>query len=181
MIIGEVLEARGALDGLLAVAFILYSCVQQARWSPVHRGELWRTPAVLAVIGILMLRRSALESVTPQDVVLALLGGLAAFGVGMLTGRITELRPLSREARAALERRRSRGRGRRSTAPLPSQESRAGWWGAALWAVVIGIRLGVEILAEHVGAEAVASAGGILLLVAAAEAGRALLVARALR
>ena len=51
-------------------------------------------------------------------------------------------------------------------------ESRTGWWGLALWVLVIVIRVGIDVLAAQAGSHLAASTGIIVLLVAANRAAR---------
>jgi hypothetical protein len=132
-------------------------------------------PAIIAIIGVIMLAQTkSLTDVKPVDL-LILAGELVlALGLGAIMGTLARFRTRGQRASDIRQ---------RSGVPVdfdPSvtvTESRTGALGAALWVVLIAVRVGIELLTAHYFPSALlASTGTILLVVAANRAARALVV-----
>jgi hypothetical protein len=141
--------------GLGLVCFIAY---RQMTWRYVNPSNVWRMPIVLGLIGVITLANSG-GRVTPTDVVFLGIEALVSIGVGLTMGRLTIFR----------------------VAPTPSpkgdtMQSRTRGWGAALWIVLILVRVGLDVLGAHLGAELITSTGTILLMLALNRAARAVVL-----
>jgi uncharacterized membrane protein len=143
------------LVGIALVAFLAY---RQTTWQYLDPARIWRTPLVLAVVGVVVLAQSA-ATVTTTDVVFLGLEAIVTVAVGLTTGSITRFRTVATPD--------SKGR---------TLQSRTGWLGAALWVVLIAVRIGLDVLGGHLGAHLLTSTGTILLVLALNRAARALVV-----
>lgn len=146
-------------NALLILVLIGWIGFRQLSWRPVSINRMWRTPAIMAVIGVVMLVQSTdATKLTALDVAVVLVELAISLGVGAWMGSIAVFRPLATPItdpqRAA------------------TMESRTGWWGLALWLVVIAVRVGIDVLAAQAGSHLAASTGMILLLLAANRASR---------
>lgn len=162
-------------DILIALAVLCWIIYRQFTWQLANPSRLWRMPAIIAIVGLVMLAQTkSLAAVKPIDL-LILAGELAiALGLGAIMGSLARFR--TRGQRASDVR-------ARSGVPVdfdPSvtvTETRTGGLGAALWVVLIAIRIGIELLTAHYFPSALlASTGTILLVIAANRAARALVV-----
>jgi hypothetical protein len=162
-------------DILIAVAVLCWIIHRQLTWQLASPSRLWRMPAIVAIVGLVMLAQTkSLAAVKPIDL-LILVGELVlALGIGVFMGSLAKFR--TRPQRASDVR-------QRSAAPVefdPSvtvTETRTGALGSALWIVMIAIRVGIELLTVHYFPSALlASTGTILLVIAANRAARALVV-----
>jgi hypothetical protein len=141
--------------GLGLVCFIAY---RQMTWRYVDPSNVWRMPIILGIIGLVTLANSG-GKVTPTDIVFLGIEALIAIGVGLTMGRLTTFR----------------------VAPTPgpkgdTMQSRTGGWGAGLWVVLIAVRVGLDVLGAHLGAELLTSTGAILLMLALNRAARAVVI-----
>ncbi|HEX4401950.1 MAG TPA: hypothetical protein VHZ98_11525 [Galbitalea sp.] len=162
-------------DIIIALAVICWIVYRQFTWQLVTPSRLWRMPAIIAIIGVIMLAQTkSLTDVKPVDL-LILAGELVlALGLGAIMGTLARFRTRGQRASDLRQ---------RSAVPVdfdPSvtvTESRTGALGAALWVVLIAVRVGIELLTAHYFPSALlASTGTILLVVAANRAARALVV-----
>jgi hypothetical protein len=117
---------------------------------------MWRMPILLGIAGVAVLAQTV-DAITSLDVIALTVEAAIALGVGAAMGRIARIRPVARPS--------ARTQG-------ASLESRTGWWGMALWLVVIASRVGIDLAAAANGAFVASSAGAILLLLAANRAMR---------
>jgi hypothetical protein len=162
-------------DIIIALAVLCWIIYRQFTWQLVSPSRLWRMPVVIAIIGVIMLAQTkSLTSVKPIDL-LILVGELVlALGLGAIMGTLAKFRTRGQRASDVRQ---------RSGVPVdfdPSvtvTESRTGGLGAALWLVLIVVRVGIELLTAHYFPSALlASTGTILLVIAANRAARALVV-----
>jgi hypothetical protein len=162
-------------DIIIALVVLCWIIYRQFTWQLVSPSRLWRMPVIIAIIGVIMLAQTkSLTAVKPVDL-LILAGELVlALGLGAIMGTLARFR--TRGQRASDTR-------QRSGVPVdfdPSvtvTESRTGALGAALWIVLIVVRVGIELLTAHYFPSALlASTGTILLVIAANRAARALVV-----
>ncbi|HEY5231749.1 MAG TPA: hypothetical protein VIJ11_12770 [Galbitalea sp.] len=162
-------------DILIAVAVLCWIIYRQFTWQLVNPSRLWRMPIIVALVGLVMLSQTkSLTDVRPIDL-LILVGELAlALGLGAVMGTLAKFRTRAQRANDVRQ---------RSGVPVdfdPSvtvTESRTGGLGAALWVILIVVRVGIELLTTHYFHSALlASTGTILLVIAANRAARALVV-----
>jgi hypothetical protein len=160
------------LDAVLGVAVIAWICYRQMTWRVVDPARMWRGPLIFAIIGAgMIVTGSKTITLGATDIALLALELVISLGVGATMGAIAHFRLLSRERAAAYEAKR---RPARDGGALPAleYESRTSWVGVVLWIVLIAVRVGIEVFARHLGAEATASTGVILLVLAANRAAR---------
>jgi hypothetical protein len=162
-------------DIIVALAVLCWIIYRQFTWQLVSPSRLWRMPVVIAIIGVIMLAQTrSLTAIKPVDL-LILAGELVlALGLGAVMGTLAKFRTRAQRASDIRQ---------RSGVPVdfdPSvtvTESRTGALGAALWLVLIVVRVGIELLTAHYFPSALlASTGTILLVIAANRAARALIV-----
>ena len=162
-------------DIIIALAVICWIIYRQFTWQLVSPSRLWRMPAIIAIIGVIMLAQTkSLTAVKPVDL-LILAGELVlSLGLGAIMGTLARFR--TRGQRASDIRQRS-GVPVEFDPSVTVTESRTGALGASLWVVLIVVRVGIELLTAHYFPSALlASTGTILLVVAANRAARALVV-----
>jgi hypothetical protein len=128
--------------GLGLIAYVGY---RQFTWRLVDPARLWKLPLILGAAGILTIARQHL-TVHPIDVVILGLSAVFALVSGALMGRIARFRPAAADPRFS--------------------ESRTGWLGVAIWAGLIAVRVGLDILGHRMGSDLAVSTGSILLVVA---------------
>jgi hypothetical protein len=162
-------------DILIALALIGWIIYKQLTWQLVNPSKLWRMPIIVTIVGIVMLAQTkSLATVTPQAAAI-LIGELAiSVGLGAVMGSLAGFR--TRPQRAGdLDKRDARS-GTFNPA-VTVVESRTGGLGAALWVVLLLVRVGIELLVTHYYPSALlTSTGTILLVLAANRAARALVV-----
>ncbi|WP_051142753.1 hypothetical protein [Gryllotalpicola ginsengisoli] len=158
-----------ALLGLAAIAWI---CYRQMTWRPVDPARMWRGPLIFGVIGAGTIVTGSKQLVLgPVDIATLAIELTLSLAIGAVMGAIAHFRRLSPQAVAAYEAKRVDG-GRGGTHGPVEYESRTGWLGLVLWFVLIAVRIGVDVFAQHLGAAAALSSGVILLVLAANRAAR---------
>ena len=161
-----------AADAVLGLAAIAWICYRQMTWRVVDPARMWRGPLVFAVVGAgILVTGSKTLILTPTDIALLALELVVSLGIGVTMGAIAHFRRLTPERAAAYEARRRLDRRGAAGGPV-EYESRTSWVGAALWIVLIAVRVGLDLFAQHLGAAATASTGVILLVLAANRAAR---------
>ncbi|SOC89176.1 hypothetical protein SAMN05660766_2896 [Curtobacterium sp. 314Chir4.1] len=143
---------------LIGVALVVFLGYRQATWQYLDPTRIWRTPLVMAIVGVVILAQTK-ATVTTTDVVFLGIEALITVGVGLTMGRITRFRTVATPD--------SKGR---------TIQSRTGWLGAALWIVLLLVRIGLDVLGGHLGAHLLTSTGTILLVLALNRAARALVI-----
>jgi len=143
---------------LIGVALVVFLGYRQATWQYLDPTRIWRTPLVMAIVGVVILAQTK-ATVTTTDVVFLGIEALITVGVGLTMGRITRFRTVATPD--------SKGR---------TIQSRTGWLGAALWLVLLLVRVGLDVLGGHLGAHLLTSTGTILLVLALNRAARALVI-----
>jgi hypothetical protein len=139
---------------LLIIVLIGWIGIRQLTWRPVSIARMWRVPAIMAIVGVVLLMQTTdAAHLTALDLAVLVVEIAISLGIGAWMGALAVFRP-------SLE------------APARSVESRTGWWGLALWVLVIVIRVGIDLLAAQAGSHLAASTGIIVLLVAANRAAR---------
>jgi len=165
------------LDGAIGVAAIAWICYRQMTWRVVDPARMWRGPLIFAIVGAgIIVTGSKSVTLTPTDIALLAVELVVSLGIGAAMGAIAHFRLLSPERAAAYEERRRAGRNG-GAASAVEYESRTSWVGVALWVVMIAVRVGIELFAQHIGSAASASTGIILLVLAANRAARTAVLA----
>lgn len=149
---------------VLVIGWVIY---RQLTWQLVTPARMWRMPLILAVIGVIELAQiKGVTAVSGTD--FAILGGELAIAlvVGAAMGALAQFRTRpQRESDVAS----GRPSGESSTWD-PTRtviESRTGGWGAALWIVMIAVRVGIEFGARSIDSSALIASTGVILLVIA--------------
>lgn len=148
------------LNALLLLVLVVWLGYRQSTWRPIRSGRMWRMPILLGIAGLAVLTQTV-ERITTLDAIAMTVEAAISLGVGAVMGRIARIRPVAQPS--------ARTEG-------ASLESRTGWWGMALWLIVIASRIGIDVAAAANGAFVVSSAGAILLLLAANRAMRVLVL-----
>ena len=152
------MNVTSVLDILLVVLLIGWLGYRQSTWRPVVPSRLWRTPIVLAAVGVFSLARGA--TFGPMDLAVLVIELVLSLGVGAWMGALAHFRVQEQPADGAGAR----------------VESRTGWWGMALWILLVAARVGIDVVAASMGAAAATGAGVILLVFAANRAARGAVV-----
>lgn len=139
---------------LIALAVIALLVVRQLRWRAFDPTRALRLPIVLGAIGLLNLAGLKGATVTALDGTLFAVELLLSVGIGAAMGRLAVFRSAP-DGSGALQ-------------------TRTGWVGAALWAVLIAVRIGFDALGASLGAQLLTQTGVILVLLAASRATAAL-------
>ncbi len=163
------------VDILIALAVVCWIIYRQFTWQLASPSRLWRMPAIIAIVGLVMLGQTkSLTNIKPIDL-LILAGELVlALGLGAIMGTLAKFR--TRAQRASDFRQRG-GVPVEFDPSVTVTETRTGALGASLWVVLIVVRVGIELLTAHYFPSALlASTGTILLVIAANRAARALVV-----
>ena len=126
-------------DIIIALAVVGWIIYRQFTWQLVSPSRLWRMPAIIAIIGVIMLAQTkSLTAVKPIDL-LILAGELVlSLGLGAIMGSRARFR--TRGQRASDIRQRS-GVPVEFDPSVTVTESRTGALGAALWIVLIAVPL----------------------------------------
>ena len=174
---GMSLTLQNVSDLLLGIGVVAWICYRQTTWQVVDPARLWRWPVIAGAVGLATFARPGGTVVlTAVDLVVLALELVLAAGAGAAMGAIARFRPLAPGAITAYE---SGDRGGRSRAGTVRYETRTGWAGVALWLALIAVRIGMDVAATRLGAEAVTGTAMILLVLAANRAARtAVLVLR---
>jgi hypothetical protein len=144
---------------LLALVILAVVAYRQTTWRPAVPAALLRVPLIMGIVGVFMLVQQH-AVLTGLDAAVLVVELVVSLGVGAWMGAIAHFRRLP------------------SAAGAPAQyETRTGWWGLALWLVVIAVRIGIDVVATGLGAHAATTTGVILLLLSANRAARAGMIA----
>lgn len=147
---------------LIIVIVIGWMGYRQMQWRPVSIGRMWRMPAILGIVGlVLLVQTTKPTALTGLDLGVLAVELVVSLAIGAWMGSIAHFRRLPQPIDI--------GRDRRE---LATYESRTGAWGLALWVLVIAVRIGIEVLAGMAGSHLAASTGVILLMLAANRAAR---------
>jgi len=163
------------LDLVLGVALLCWIGYRQLTWTAVAPERMWRMPALLAIIGVVLLLQNATGgtggTISAGDLGVLAIETVIAIGLGAVMGLMAHFRPIGDRTRAAFH---ARDRGRSTT--VPTIESRTGWVGMALWVVLIAVRVGGEVYAHMSHSVLLTSTGVILLTVALNRAARIVVI-----
>jgi hypothetical protein len=139
---------------LAVIAVIGYVIGRQLMGEPLRGKRVVLLPVILAVIGVLDLGKNG-HHVRPADVVFLVISGLIAVTIGVLQGRMMRLES-------------------RNGALWGQLPVRALW----LWAVLVGSRLIMTLIALAVGAKVAGSSTPIIMLLGINRIGQAAIVMR---
>lgn len=145
-------EAIVEVLGILAL--LAWMGYRQSTWRPVEPGRIWRLPVILAVVGVVLMA-NVLARITAVDVAVLVVELTVSVGVGVWMGAIAHFRRLPEPYRAP------------KSGTTVAYESRTSVWGLVLWAIVIAVRVAIEVAAAGAGAVVASSTGAILLMLAA--------------
>ncbi|GAA3341902.1 hypothetical protein GCM10017714_27880 [Curtobacterium pusillum] len=143
---------------LIGIALVVFLGYRQATWRYLDPTRIWRTPLIMAIVGVVVLAQTT-TTITTTDVVFLGIEALITVGVGLTMGSITRFRTVATPD--------SKGR---------TIQSRTGLLGAALWIVLIAVRVGLDVVGGHLGAHLLTSTGTILLVLALNRAARAVVI-----
>lgn len=169
----DIVTVANVADILIAIAVLGWVIYRQLTWQVVRISRLWRMPVILGIVGVIMLAQTkSLSAIQPIDIAI-LIGELAlALGVGAAMGRLATFRTRAQRPSDVDTR-----NGQTHNPMATVIESRTGGWGAALWLILIVVRVGVELLVAHyLNSPLLTSTGTILLVLAANRVARAFVV-----
>ncbi len=142
------LNALGSIGlGILVLVWVGY---RQTTWRAVDGSTMWRMPVILGLVGLVTLIGTG-TVLGGTDLAALAIELVVSVATGAWMGAIARFRP--------------------AAAPTPDRlvrwETRNGWWGLALWLLVVAVRIGIDVVAVQLGAGMVTSTGVILLVLAA--------------
>jgi hypothetical protein len=155
-------SSSSILQGVLILALFCWILSKRFQWRPV-RGDSrqWRLPLILIAIGVWATlgtkhktSSGAVIAMTSKDYTYLLIGALVSLGLGMVRGRSLEI---ADHAGQLMKRYR----------PLT----------AALWVVLIVVRLGIDLYGGHMGVSSAIIGTSIMLMFGLSLLGEALVVA----
>ena len=146
------MHLESILTPLIALAVVGLLVSRQLRWRAFDPGNALRLPIVLGAIGILNLASLKGVTVSALDGTLFTVELLMSVGIGAVMGRLSIFR----------------------NAPDGTLQTRTGWVGAAMWAVLIAVRIGFDVVGASLGTHLLTQTGVILVLLAASRATAAL-------
>ncbi|HEY4267040.1 MAG TPA: hypothetical protein VGM94_02500 [Galbitalea sp.] len=160
-------------DILIAIAVLGWVIFRQLTWSVVKISRLWRMPVILGIVGIVMLAQTkSLSAIHPIDIAILIAELILSLGVGTAMGRLATFRTRLQRPEDVDHR-----NGETHNPNATVIESRTGGLGAALWLVLIVVRVGIEIvLATYIHSPLLESTGTILLVLAANRLARAFII-----
>ncbi|GAA1440249.1 hypothetical protein [Leifsonia poae] len=157
-------------NALLILVLISWIGFRQMTWRPVAVSRMWRVPAIMGLVGVVMLVQTVKPAaLTALDLGVLVVELVISLGIGAWMGSIAHFRRLPEPVQLGRD-----GRDRRD---LALYESRTGAWGLVLWIVVVAVRVGIDVLAGMAGSHLAASTGVILLMLAANRAARTVVFA----
>ena len=149
-------------NALLILLLICWVGYRQLTWRPVSIAKMWRFPAIMSVVGIVLIVQQVKPSaVTLLDIAVVAGELVLSLAVGAWMGAIAHFRPLESPVQLGSDAR-----------YIASYESRTGVLGMVLWVLVIAVRVGVDVLASMAGSHLVTATGIIFLVFAANRAAR---------
>jgi hypothetical protein len=151
------MNIQTVVNAILILLLIGWVGYRQLTWRPVVVSRMWRFPAILAVVGLALIGQQVKPSaVTPLDIAVVVGELVLSLGIGAWMGAIAHFRRLPEPLATG-----------RRPGEFAVYESRTGVWGLVLWAVVIGVRIAVDVVASQAGSHLVTATGVILLVFAA--------------
>ena len=165
------------LNIAIGVALLVWISYRQLSWTPVIPERMWRMPAILAIVGVVLIARTGLSEVTGTDVAVLALETVVSLALGAVMGVLAHFRPMPEDALQRWSASNAVSR-RPHTGAAPILETRNGWFGMALWLVLIATRVVGEVWAHSVGSAMLMSTGVILLTVALNRGVRILVITR---
>lgn len=145
--------------------------LQQWRWRGTSSSRSWRLPAILCLIGTVILVREA-SSALPQtgELLLLLAEAVVGAGIGIAIGAVADIR------RPGAKRRRRFGR------DLPvDYDTRNGMTGMALWVGFIVARIALGLWAQTWDSHLIRSAGVALIALGICRLARSITISRRAR
>ncbi|MFZ7087319.1 hypothetical protein [Curtobacterium sp. RRHDQ10] len=155
------MTAQNIADIVIGIALVGFLIYRQTTWQYLDTGRIWRTPAVLGLIGLVMTAQSGTGRITSADVAFIAAEVVVSVSIGLVMGSIAHFRVASTP-----------------NAKGHTVQTRTGALGAVLWIALIAVRIGMDVLGAHLGAHLLSSTGMILLMIAVNRAARALVLDR---
>ncbi|WP_191093754.1 DUF1453 family protein [Nocardia colli] len=148
------MTSNNLLTAVLAIAILGWIIYRQNQWRPFDPARMWRGPLVLGIVGVLLFTSAdnapALHTV---DIALLVFEGVLGLAVGALMGVLSKFARTDGQLMV-----------------------RTGAFASALWVVLIAVRIGIDVVAVNIGAQAAVSAGAIIVLLAVNRLGRMLVI-----
>jgi uncharacterized membrane protein len=152
-------------DVVIGLALVVWICYRQMTWRPLAIGRMWRLPIILGIVGVVMLTTTTkTAALTGVDIAVLLIELVVSLGIGAIMGSLATIRPMSQQAIAQYN---SAQADDRRGPSIVTMETRTGWFGAALWIVMILVRVGIDFFATEAGSVIATSTGVILIMIAA--------------
>ena len=173
------MTSQTVLSIVIGLALLVWISYRQLTWTPVVPDRMWRMPGILVIVGLfLLVQENAFVSVGGTDIAVLAIELAISIGLGAAMGALAHFRPMSDDRRTAY----AAANAARVQGVLPALETRNGWFGMALWLVLIAVRVGGEFWAHATGSTLLTATGVIVLTVAVNRAVRILVITqRALR
>jgi hypothetical protein len=158
------MNATTLLNIAVGLALLVWISYRQLNWTPVIPEKMWRMPAILAIVGLFSIAKSSLGEVSGTDVAVLAIETVISLGLGAVMGVLAHFRSMSEDAVQRWSA--SDATRRRPHGTPPTLETRNGWFGMALWILLIATRVAGEFWAHANGSALLMSTGVILLTVA---------------
>jgi hypothetical protein len=150
------MDLQSIVTPLIALLVIGVLVARQLRWRDFDPARVLRLPIVLGGVGLISLANLHGAVVTTADATLLGVELLLSVGVGAAMGALAMFRADPNGSGAI--------------------QTRTGWAGASLWAVLIAVRIGFDVIGSALGAHLLTQTGVILVLLAASRATAALVI-----
>jgi hypothetical protein len=162
------MTVNNILEIALCLALLVWIGYRQLTWTVIVPQHMWRMPAVMAIVGVVLLAKDdGAARVTAADLGVLAIETAVSIALGAVMGLMAHFRPIDAAVLATFP---SRDRG--SSNATPTLQTRTGWTGMALWLVLIATRLAGEFYAHMSGSVLLTSTGVILLAIAVNRAAR---------
>ena len=167
------MTSQTVLSIVIGLALLVWISYRQLTWTPVVPDRMWRMPGILVIVGLfLLVQENAYVSVGGTDIAVLAIELAISIGLGAAMGALAHFRPMSDDRRTAY----AAANAARVQGVLPALETRNGWFGMALWLVLIAVRVGGEFWAHATGSTLLTATGVIVLTVAVNRAVRILVI-----
>lgn len=152
------------IEAVLALAVIAWVSYRQLTWRRMDPGRIWVLPMAVFVIGVFEVSQAVPDAVSGSEIGILSIEAVVSVGTGIGMGFLARFR-----TRAGMQ----SDAGRDGAVPKHVVESRTGWFGVALWVLVIAARIGFAWYGHSIGAALVEAPGVILMVLGLNRAARA--------
>jgi hypothetical protein len=167
------MTSQTLLSIVIGLALLVWISYRQLTWTPVVPERMWRMPVILVIGGLfLLVQENAFATVSGTDIAALAIELAISIALGAAMGALAHFRPMAEDSRRAYAAKNAA----RVVGVLPALETRNGWFGMALWLVLIGMRIGGEFWAQANNSALMTASGVILLMVAVNRAVRILVI-----